>query len=344
MSGSVGVVDGIVGGEVCGWLANQDDDDRIEPVICRGGGRQLAFMPFTFREDVVAALGKEGVFGFAIPLGLLAPLGRKVTLSDRFGNVLAHGDALAMPPATPDEKHRPPTRIFLHIPKTAGTSLRNTLLRNVPAGEYLLVYPGRMPGLSLQRALTIPLCQRDHLSWVFGHCGFGFHRYLTRACRYITFIREPMARLRSNIHHHAAAGTPFDVQGVSVRPSAMFNEGLSDEFDNLMTRLLSGLGTHEIPLGRMGADEVEIAVHNVREHFDFVGLQAQAAVDTATLQRALGLAVAPLSADNVTPPENRYGDEELARVDWQAVAERNRADRLLYHRLQREHLVSRMFG
>ena len=340
----VGVVDGVVNGELCGWLANQDEGSRLEHVICRGESGQRAFAPFTFREDVVAALGRAGVYGFAIPLELLASLGSHVTVADRFGNVLTHGEAIALPAAEQSPARRPPTRIFLHIPKTAGTSLRNTLLRDVPAGEYLLLYPGPMPGLSLQRALKIPLSQRDCLSWVYGHFGFGFHHYLTRPSRYISFVREPLARLRSNFNHHAAAGTEFDIQGVAVRPSVMINEGLTEEFDNLMTRFLAGLGTDVIPLGQMGVDEVELALHNVREQFDFVGLQSQAVVDTDTLQRAFGLPLVPLSLDNVTPPESRYSPEELARVDWQAVSKHNSADCLLYLRLQRERLVSRALG
>ena len=344
MARLVGVVDGVINGELCGWLANPDEDSRPEPVICHGKGQQLAFAAFCFREDVVAALGKEGVFGFAIPLDLLASLGPHVTVADRFGNALTQGEAVAIPEVEGGPPHRAPTRIFLHVPKTAGTSLRNTLLRDVPAGEYLLLYPGRMPGLSLQRALKIPLCQRDRLSWVYGHCGFGFHRYLTRAARYVSFVREPMARLRSNFNHHAAAGTAFDVQGLAVRPSVMINEGLAEEFDNVMTRFLAGLSADVVPLGQIGADEVEIALHNVREYFDFVGLQSQAAEDTDALQRAFGRSLVPLSVDNVTSPESRYDAEELARVDWRAVAERNRADRSLYHRLQRERLVSRALG
>ena len=344
MARVVGVVDGVVNGELCGWLANQDEDSRPELVICRGKGGQRAFAPFTFREDVVAALGRAGVYGFAIPLELLASLGSHVTVADRFGNALTHGEAVALPAAEQRPARRPPTRIFLHIPKTAGTSLRNTLLRSVPAGEYLLLYPGPLPGLSLQRAVKIPLFQRDRLSWVYGHCGFGFHQYLTRPSRYVSFVREPLPRLRSNFAHHAAAGTEFDIQGVAVRPSVMINEGLTEEFDNVMTRFLAGLGTQVVPLGQVGEDEVEIALHNVREQFAFIGLQSQAVADTEALQRAFGLPLVPLSSDNVTPPESRYSPEELARVDWQAVARNNSADCLLYLRLQRDRLVSRALG
>ncbi len=343
MAALVGVVDGVVNGELCGWIANPEATSRFEPVICHGNGRTLTFVPFSFREDVVTAIGQEGVFGFAIALDLLTALGPQATVTDRFGTVLQHGEAVPLPPP-PARKAQGPVRIFLHIPKTAGTSLRNTLLRDVPAGECLLLYPGHMPGISTERSLQVPLCHRNRLSWIYGHIPFGYHAYLTRPARYVSFVREPMARLRSNFDHHAAAGTEFDIRGTIVRPSVMINEGICEEFDNVMTRVLAGLGADVLPLGKVGEDEVELALHNVREYFDFIGLYEQAEADTLGLQQLYGMDAAPLSRDNITPSERRYTSREIASVDWQAVDENNAADRLLYERLQRERLVSRALG
>ena len=341
MTRFAGVVDGIVRGELCGWLVFPEGDGRAEPVICEGLGRQLTFMPFTLREDVVTALGRPGVFGFSIPTSLLQSLGPRIVVKDRWGDLLEHGEAVEVPPPDAAPAEREPTRIFLHIPKTAGTSLRNALLRDVPTGQYLLIYPGDMPGISVRRALRIPRCQLDQLNWVYGHGGYGFHRFLTRPSRYVSFVREPMARLRSNFNHHAAAGTEFEVGGASVRPSVMINEGLVDEFDNIMTRLLGGVSVDEVPLGHVGEDEVELALYHVREHFDFIGLQSQAASDAATFQRQTHVELAPLAMDNVTPAESRYHPGEVAAVDWERVATHNHADRLLFRRLQQERWLSR---
>ena len=336
----MGVVDGVVGNDLCGWIINQDKASRLEPVICRGSGGSARFVPFTYREDVVAAVGQTGVFGFAIPLDLLAPLGKVVEVSDQYGRTLSHGEHVELPePAEPPPPG--PINIFLHIPKTAGTSLRNTLLGRVPRGEFMLLYPGKAPGLSLQRSHCVRLAQRNRLRWIFGHCKFGYDRFVTRPCRYYTFIREPLQRLRSNFAHHAAAGTRFNIDGVGVRPSVMLVEGLTEEFDNLMTRFLAGLPPELVPLGEVGEDEVELALRNVREHFDFIGLQSRASADLQTLQDHLGTEQDSLPLDNVTPSAGEYPESEMAAVDWGMVAARNRADLLLYRRLQEEGLVSR---
>lgn len=341
MKGLRGCVDGVIDGELRGWLINLGDPGRIEPVVCRGqDGQELSFTPFVFRADVNAAMDLSGVFGFAIPVDLLAPLRRVVSVCGRNGVPLENGSSVALPPAA--TVARSGLTIFLHISKTAGTSLRNTLMRTVPPGELLLIYPGTTPGLSVARSHRVTLPQRDRLRWVFGHVKYGFDRHVTQPCRYVTFIREPLDRLRSNFAHHAAYGTEFELGGIRVSPATVLNDGLSEEFDNVMTRVLTGFGHDVVPLGEMGEDEVQLALANVRRHFSFVGRHSQADDDTAALQGHFGLPAFPLTVDNVTPDTRQYGAAEMTAVDWNRVAARNNADLLLYSRLEQEGLVSRV--
>ncbi len=347
MRGLRGCVDGIIEGELRGWLINLDDPSRTEPVVCRDiDGREQSFTPFVFRDDVNAAMDLSGVFGFAIPVDLLAPLNRVISVCGRNGVPLENGTSVTVPSASTAPRMATASRsgltIFLHISKTAGTSLRNTLMRTVPPGELLLIYPGATPGLSLAKSHRVTLPQRDRLRWVFGHVKFGFDRHVTQPCRYVTFIREPMERLRSNFAHHAAYGTEFELGGIRVSPATVLNDGLSEEFDNVMTRVLTGFGHDVVPLGEMGADEVNLALANVRRHFSFVGRHSQADEDTAIMQDHFGLPAFPLTVDNVTPETRQYGAAEMAAVDWNRVAAKNNADLLLYSRLEQESLVSRV--
>ncbi len=343
MARYIGCVDGFVDGELRGWIIDRDQPDVLQPIVCRNReGRELTFRPFTYREDVAAVMGVPGVFGFAVPEDLLLPLGAVFSVADKRGALLENGTEVTLPAIPPAAKAKKPLHIFLHISKTAGTSLRNTLLRSVPPGEQLLIYPGLIPGLSLPKSLSIPLAQRDRLAWVFGHCHFGFDRIVTQPSRYVTFIREPLERLRSNFAHHAAAGSEFEIDGIPLRPASVINDGLSEEFDNVMTRVLAGFGRDLVPLGRVGENEVEIALSNVRRHFALVGRHSQADADTALLQDYLGLPRDKLTVDNVTPATFQYDAAELAAVDWDRVAERNQADFSLYSRLEQEGLVSRI--
>jgi hypothetical protein len=338
----IGCVDGFTDNELCGWIANCDHPDQPEQVICRSAdGREVAFYPFVYREDVIRTIAVTGVFGFAIPLDLLAPLGSGFSVSNRHGTPLRHGVEVTLPPMVPRDRPRPPLHIFLHISKTAGTSLHDTLLRTVLPGEKMLLYPDIVPGISVTKFHQVPLAQRDRLSWIFGHCKFGLDRHVTQPSRYVTFIREPIDRLRSNFAHHLLADTRFEIDGIGLPLATVFNDGLSEECDNVMTRVLAGVGREMVPLGQVGDDEVEIALNNVRRRFCFVGRQSQAGADTLTLLRHLGLPSAPLSLENVTAS---IDVAESIAIDWKRIAARNRPDVRLYSRLEHEGLVSRILG
>jgi hypothetical protein len=150
-----------------------------------------------------------------------------------------------------------------------------------------------------------------------------------------------MDRLRSNFAHHVAARTYFAIDGTSLRLTTVFNDGLSEECDNVMTRVLAGIGRAAVPLGQVGEDEVEIALTNVRRHFCFIGRQDRATADTLQLQSYLNMPPDPLATDNVTASHYLSIDEDSA-LDWDRITERNRADILLYNRLEQETLVSRV--
>jgi len=339
----IGCVDGLIDGELRGWIANREHPSRPQQVICQSpDGQQIAFSPFVYREDVIRDIGVLGVFGFAIPLVLLASLGSVCSVTDQHGRALHNGIKVTLPLERPPDHPRAPLHIFLHIPKTAGTSLRTTLLATVPPGEKLLIYPDQVPGLSLAKFHRVPLRQRNRLSWIFGHCQFGLDRHVTQPSRYVTFIREPMDRIRSNLMHHIVANTQFEIDGIGLRVATVFNEGLSEECDNVMVRVLTGIGRAIVPFGQIGEDEVEIALGNVRRHFCFVGRQDRASSDTLTLQRHLGLPLTALSVENVTDSINHREVSESIGIDWDRIVARNHPDIALYLRLEQEGLISRI--
>ena len=138
------------------------------------------------------------------------------------------------------------------------------------------------------------------------------------------------------------ARTVFTHEGRPVDLRTAFNENLSEEFDNVMTRVLAGCGQDQVPLGRVGAAEVEQAVLNVRRDFCFVGRQSRAADDTVKLQQYLGLPEDPLAVDNVTPPLDARAQTLMAALDWGGANQRNNADQMLVERLEDEGLLSRV--
>ena len=343
MSRIIGHFDIITDDAVVGWAADLDRPAGMEEVICRGAnGDTRRFRTFCHRQDVCEALGLAGKFGFAIPLSAVRHLGPVISLAGCDGTVLQHGETVRLPgppnlatDTVRDDDERP-VHVLLHIPKTAGTSIRSALIAGIPQAETVLLYPGDVLGLTLDELNLLPFHQRRAFRVAMGHTYFGIAKYLPRRAEYITVLREPLARLRSNFHHHVASGTRFEVRGVALETAEVTSRSLTEEFDNLMTRTIAGIASDVVPIGMVGEKDVELALHNIRTVFRFVGLTGQLNEMFPTLCAILGIRSGPLEILNIRHTADPGSLED--DVDWEAAMHRNRFDQMLYDRVRDEGL------
>jgi hypothetical protein len=316
---------------IVGWLANMTRPHKLETVtVTDEYGRSFEWRALHFRHDVCGWFGVQGRFGFVIPTTGFQSLGGTVSLRDSQGAILPGGEAIRVERAPAAET--PMTTVFLHIPKTAGTSLRNAMTAGLTPSERIFVYPSPY-GLSVREFAGLPIGQRRAARLLAGHTYFGIDGLLGKPARYVTFLREPLARLRSHVHHHVRAGTVFDRHGIPLDLAMVVEEGLNEEFDNLMVRMLAGLPGTIVPAGEIGEKDLELAIYNVSQRFDMVGFAETLDADAARLARLLGRPIGPIGRENVaekgTPPV-----QGGRSIDWNRVNERNRFDRLLYERLR----------
>ncbi len=331
----LGHVDAIRDGLLSGWIANVGEAGRAEEVHCEDtAGNRVVFHAWHAREDVRAQLGLDGRFGFVIPTSALRDLGPTVSIRSRLGSALGNGEAVAVPKASYGTGNSGPVRVVLHIPKTAGTSLRHSLTQGLSPAERLLLYNPPF-GLTVPELARLPRAQKQAVSMVLGHAFFGVGAYLARPTQYLTILRQPLKRLRSHLAHHLAAGTTFFAEGRPVSLAEAFNQGHSPEFDNLMVRSIAGLSEDVAPLGTLDASAVDLALFNVQQHFAFVGFVETLAQDVQALSRLLGREIEHPGVENVRPPgdQARGGDRD---IDWSRVSARNRFDQELYDLLLSE--------
>ena len=91
-----------------------------------------------------------------------------------------------------------PVLIFLHIPKTGGTTLNKILEREVlPARRYHLhnfMTTANQPESGMCQFLALSQQERDQFDLLYGHIAMGVHRFLSRPCVYIALLRDPLRR------------------------------------------------------------------------------------------------------------------------------------------------------
>ena len=193
-----------------------------------------------------------------------------------------------------------PCLIFLHIPKAAGTTLHRITSRQYRQDQIYTI-AGKRVKESLNEFVRLPLEERSQLRCVKGHMYFGLHTFLPQPSTYVTLLRNPVERVISFYHFVLnRPDHPLHDNATSQKMglSAFIQSGISLEFDNVQTRLLSGFNNMVVKEGvetavsvEFGActnDMLEKAKRNLREQFAVVGLSNRFDETVILLKREFG--------------------------------------------------------
>lgn len=216
------------------------------------------------------------------------------------------------------------TVVFVHIPKTGGTSLREVLLRQYPARRAFWIVD---PVKDSAWLASLPEEDRARLRLVEGHMYYGVHELLPRPCVYMTMLREPVERVLSYYSHIRSREDHFlheTARDLSL--GACIERGLTVELDNFMVRALSSLGHVNVPVGGVTRGMLEEA----KAHLEgmVVGLTERFEESLAMFAARLGWRRAAAGRANVSA--SRVRREQLARSELEAVEACNALDAELY--------------
>ncbi len=235
-----------------------------------------------------------------------------------------------------------PTVIFLHIGKTAGTTLRKILYRHFDQDEILLVKNRSRSPARLRREETpalfaaLPESERARARLILGHIIFGLHRFVPRPSTYITLVRRPASLVVSQYHWVRRDPTHWlhaKVVEADMSLEEYVEGGVSLESDNSQTRAIAGDTT--TPFGECTGQLLDTAKRNIDGHFSMVGLTERFDESLLLLRRAFGWSKMHYVPANFSPRRDR---PPVPRSVLQRIEALNWLDAELYeyaqHRMQ----------
>lgn len=228
-----------------------------------------------------------------------------------------------------------PTVIFLHIPKTAGTTMHSIFEKQYPPAALYSTYPANHPHGSLEEYAALPPERKAEIRVLLGHFSYGVHEMVPAPYVYITILREPIDRMISNFYHikrDPNHGLYELVSSGQMDMKAYVEHMVYDlTMDNEQTRMFAGNWDGR-GHGPCTDSMLETAKANLRDHFSVVGVTNRFDETYLLSKRLLGWSHRFYTSRNVT--KNRPRKEDLPPSDLALLEKYNHFDSQLYRYAQ----------
>jgi len=213
--------------------------------------------------------------------------------------------------------------IFLHVPKTAGTTLNRLIEWEYPLFEIYSIDPVFFRW-SASHLWHLPAQRLKRMRMFKGHMFFGVHEILPQPATYITVLRDPIDRVISAFYF---------MRSYMLHPLywkfRRENWTLEDFVrrsprDNAQCKII-GVAEYEKPCT---AEVCERAKDNLVRYFSVVGLSERFEESLALMKLRFGWKLQRYSSFNVT--RTRPGKADIPRSTLDLIQEKNCFDISLY--------------
>jgi len=217
-----------------------------------------------------------------------------------------------------------PFYLFLHIPKTAGTTLRSIVDQNLEPENVITYY--NQNSRQLLDNLDAHLTVHPNFRAIIGHFKFGLHQIIEPPATYITFLRHPVARTISQYKEHYVNQRQLlqDLDGnvLSLADSVKNNPSL---YANYQTGYLIGEEVGDLT----DAASAELALNNLETYFAIVGLVEYFDQSISLMSNKLHWQVDEIQHLNVKDIEVDVSPELIEEIETI-----NRSDLIIYQAIK----------
>ncbi len=157
--------------------------------------------------------------------------------------------------------------VFVHIPKTAGSTFKRIIMNQYSEGEYIPIYNRA----DIEQNFTNHF-HTDKVKAIFGH--FFFPDFIQGEIdieqhKLMTFLRNPVARVISNFHHSLQSDKPKTIEYMKDLQTLEKFAAWKGQL-NIQTQFISGLNIADF--NKDPEKGYEIAEKNLRKYFSLIGI------------------------------------------------------------------------
>ncbi len=228
--------------------------------------------------------------------------------------------------------HRPATILFLHLPKTAGISLRSVFFQGYEDAQIFRIEPND-PVSSIRQLKSLSKRERRHLKLVTGHTLWGAHYFVEAPFLYVTMLRDPVERVLSSFSYIRSLPSHFLYEEMHASEMSLkkFLTWKKSQFEveNQQTKLLAGVFNTKKACTQ---DVYKQAVEHL-EKYCLVGLTEHFAQSLTMFENILELEHAEVPKSNVT--HQRLRRTEIEPDVLEEIHRRNQYDLALYSKAEK---------